>query len=133
MEENLGVNPGWLTLGTLEGKQIPDELKDSLVQLTASFRDLDAEYGTESRGAHLVRLAKELGLYDWLTARAPRLWGPPETIANRLVELARDGVPNWSFYLPGTDIDRRAWIDRFTGEVLPAVDRIANDDGARTA
>ena len=121
MEENLGVNPGWLTMGTLEGKQIPQEHKEPLVSLTASFRDLDAEYASESRGAHLVRLAKELGLYEWLIARAPRLWGPPETIAGRLVELAGQGVPNWIFYLPGTDVDRTAWIESFTGGVLPQI------------
>ena len=122
MEENLGVNPGWLTLGTLKGKQIPEEHRGALVELTKSFRDLSAEYGTESRGAFLVRRAKELGIYDWLTARAPRLWGPPEAIADRLIELAELGVPNWSFYLPGTDVDRQAWVDRFAGGVLPAIE-----------
>lgn len=121
MEENLGVNPGWLTLGTLEGKQIPEDLRRPLLELTSSFRDLDAEYASESRGAFLVRRARELGLYDWLTARAPRLWGPPPVIADRLVELAEAGVPNWSFYLPGGDVDRRRWVDRFANEVLPAI------------
>jgi alkanesulfonate monooxygenase SsuD/methylene tetrahydromethanopterin reductase-like flavin-dependent oxidoreductase (luciferase family) len=121
MEENLGVNPGWLTLGTLEGNQIPAHHRAALVELTASFGDLDAEYGQERRGAHLVRSAKELGLYDWLSARAPRLWGPPLEIAKRLIDLAAAGVPNWIFYLPGTDLDRSAWIDTFTTQVLPRI------------
>lgn len=122
MAENLGVNPGWLTLGTLRGKQIPEEHREALVRLTASFRDLESEYGSESRGAHLVRLARELGIHDWLTARAPRLWGPPDVIANRLLELAEDGVPNWIFFLPGGFADRKQWVDRFTGAVIPAVE-----------
>ena len=121
MAENLGVNPGWLTLGTLSGKQIPEEHKKALLELTASFRNLKAEYGTESRGAHLVRLARELGVYEWLAARAPRLWGPPEVIAGRLLDLASAGVPNWMFFLPGTDIHRADWVDTFTKRVLPLV------------
>lgn len=125
MQENLGVNPGWLTMGTLEGKQIPPEHREALVKLTASFRDLDAEYASDTRGARLVMLAKQLGVYEWLIARAPRLWGPPDVIASRLAELADAGVPNWIFYLAAPDSDRAGWVEKFTSRVLPRVRELA--------
>ena len=68
-----------------------------------------------------MRRAKELGIYDWLVSRAPRLWGPPEAIAQRLVELDAAGISNWMFYVPGKDVDRSEWISNFCGGVLPAL------------
>jgi alkanesulfonate monooxygenase SsuD/methylene tetrahydromethanopterin reductase-like flavin-dependent oxidoreductase (luciferase family) len=119
MQRNLGVNPGWLTLKTLEGKQIPDDVRAGLLALTEDFRNVDAEYRERSRGAALVARAKELGIYEWLVSRAPGLWGPPEHIADRLVELGRRGLANWIFYGGSSDIDRSEWIRRFTGDVVP--------------
>jgi 5,10-methylenetetrahydromethanopterin reductase len=130
MDRNLGVNPGWLTLGTMEGKQIPDEFRQPLLQLTADFRNIDAEYTKKGRGAYLVDRAKELGIYDWLISRAPGLWGPPSAIAERLRSYRDRGMTNWIFYGGGSDLNRSEWIAKFTGEVLPLLSEPI-ENGAR--
>ena len=121
MAKNLGVNPGWMTMGTLEGKQIPEEFREPLLQLTSDFRNLSTEYATKDRGAALVDRAKDLGIYEWLVSRAPALWGPPDNIVTRLRELDGMGIGSWLFYGGGADFDRSAWIETFTGEVLPRI------------
>lgn len=118
---NLGVNPGWLTMTTMDGKQIPEEVRPALAELTSDFRRVDTEYTTQHRGAHLVQRAIDLGIYDWLAGRAPGLWGPPAHIVDRLAAFDRAGMSNWLFYGGGADIDRAAWIDVFSTEVIPAL------------
>ena len=118
---NLGVNPGWLTKATMDGKQIPDEVRPALRELTNDFLRVDTEYTTRNRGAHLVQRAVDLGIYDWLAARAPGLWGPPAHIVDRLATFDRAGMSNWLFYGGGADIDRADWLEVFSTEVIPAL------------
>jgi alkanesulfonate monooxygenase SsuD/methylene tetrahydromethanopterin reductase-like flavin-dependent oxidoreductase (luciferase family) len=117
--ENLGINPGWLTLKTMDGKRVPEEFQEPLRQLTDDFRNLDAEYASMGRPAMLVARAKELGLYEWLSARSSRLWGTPDDIAARLREYHDRGMDRWIFYGGGRDLDLEHWIRTFGGHVLP--------------
>ena len=81
LSRGMGVGTEWLTMGTLEGKQIPDHLKGALVQFNADTHNLGSEYQDESREQALIARARELGLYDFLLARAPGLWGTPADVA----------------------------------------------------
>ena len=45
----MGVGTEWLTMGTLEGKQIPDHLRQALVQFNADSHNLGSEYQDEGR------------------------------------------------------------------------------------
>jgi len=123
MARNLGVNPGWMAMGSMEGKQIPNEFREPLQRLTSDFGDVDAEYTTQHRGERLVEKAKSLGIYEWLASRAPGLWGPPEHVASRLLEFDGNGLSNWIFYGGGSDYDRGEWIETFTSEVIPRTTR----------
>jgi alkanesulfonate monooxygenase SsuD/methylene tetrahydromethanopterin reductase-like flavin-dependent oxidoreductase (luciferase family) len=122
MERSLGVNTSWMTMGSLDGKGIPDELREPLLRFNEDMEDVSTTYGDgEDRGAVLVRRAKELGLYDWLISMAPGLWGPPEAIARRLAEFRDRGMTRWQFYVAQFHGDRDVYLDRFLDGVLPAL------------
>ena len=87
----------WLSMGSPEQKRIPESLRDALKMLYGDAYNLDTMLKTE-RGAKLVARAKTLGVHDWILEHAARLWGPPETIRARLVELERRGLENWILY-----------------------------------
>ena len=124
---SLGWSPSWLTMGSLEGKGIPDEYKEKLRQLNADSHDLNAVYRSKNREQTVVDRAKELGLYDWLLSRSPRLFGTSDDVANRLNELGRDhDMKKWIFFATGrgersaaTNEERLAYIDQLTGQVRP--------------
>ena len=61
LSRGMGVGTEWLTMGTLEGKQIPDHLKQALVQFNADSHNLGSEYQDESRERALIDRAKQLG------------------------------------------------------------------------
>ena len=115
----MGVGTEWLTMGTTEGKQIPEHLKPALVQFNADVHDLAAEYQDEDREGKLIDRARELGLYDWLMARAPGLWGRPAEVADRLRELEADGMDRWMFYVGRRETDRMNHLHLICNEVLP--------------
>lgn len=119
MNENIGINPGWLSMSTMEGKRIPLEFQEPLRQLTADFRTLDAEYKSDGRNATLSERAKELGLFEWLTARGSGLWGTPADIAARLEYFRGRGMNRWMFYGGGPDVDRLEWIRTFGRDLMP--------------
>lgn len=121
METSIGQTANWLTAGSLQGKQIPPSLIDNLVEFTHDRTNLDAVYRTQDRGRHLVQRAKQLGVYDWLIARAPGFFGPPHVIADRLKYFCSRGMTNWIFYV-GERADDRAEVAKQLGtQVLPAL------------
>ncbi len=119
MRTNLGVNTNWMTMGSMEGKLIPEEYREALIQLTHDEHSFSATYHNVDRGTWTVQRAKELGIYDWLVGRSARLWGTPRDISHRLAELADMGVTNWLFYagLPG--IDKLDLVRKIAREVMP--------------
>ena len=124
MENSLGWNLSWLTMGTLEGKRIPEEYRAPLVQMNEDTHNLSSVYIEGGRGRALVRRAKELGIYDWVISRSPRLWGTPEDINVCLAELAELGVTNWQFvvtpsFVGGPRFDRFDLIDKLSKQVIP--------------
>ncbi len=92
---SLGWYPVWLTMGTLEGKNIPRDFEAKVKALNADAHDVRAAYRTPGRDKLIVERAKELGIYDWLMARSPRIFGTPADIARRLGELRDQGLANW--------------------------------------
>ena len=118
----MGVGTEWLTMGSLEGKQIPDHLKDALVQFNADSHDLGSEYQDEGRERALISRARELGLHEWLLARSPGLWGRPEDVAARLRELEALGMDRWMFYVGRSESDRMNQLRLICDGVMPRLD-----------
>jgi 5,10-methylenetetrahydromethanopterin reductase len=124
---SLGWSPSWLTMGSLDGKGIPDQYKERLRQLNADTHNLQAVYRTKNREQIVVERAKALGLYDWLIERSPRLFGTPKDVAKRLNELAdRHGTTDWIFFASGrgerasaTNEERLDLINKLAYEVVP--------------
>ena len=116
---NLGVNVNWMTMGSMEGKLIPEEYRDALVQLTQDEHNFSATYHNVDRGTMTVQRAKELGVYDFLVTRSPRLWGTPEDISRRLVELGEMGVTNWLFYAGAAGANKLDLINKLSKGVMP--------------
>ena len=119
MEMSLGWSMTWITMTTLEGKGIPEEYKEPLRRLTWDNHDLAAAYRTTNRHQTLVRRAKELGLYEWLLSRSPRLFGTPEDVSVRLEELAGQGLTNWMFYITPRDQGRYEMLEMLSDGVMP--------------
>lgn len=117
----LGISTSWLTMGSLEGKQIPDHLRDALVRFNQDIHDLGNSYQDRDRDQILLDRARQYGLYDWLISRAPGLWGTPTDIADRLLELGKKGMDNWMFYVGRGKLDRGEHIRLIAHEVLPRV------------
>ena len=119
LSRGMGVSTEWLTMGSLEGKQIPDHLREALVQFNADTHNLSSEYQDEGRQRALIDRAKELGLYDWLLARAPGLWGTPTDVAGRLRELESQGMDRWMFYVGRSESDRMNQLRLICEGVMP--------------
>ncbi|MSP51955.1 MAG: LLM class flavin-dependent oxidoreductase [Alphaproteobacteria bacterium] len=124
---SIGWSPSWLTMGSLEGKGIPDQYKAKLLELNADTHNLQAVYRTKNREQIIVERAKALGIYDWLMSRSPRLLGTPKDVAKRLNELAdRHGTTDWLFFASGrgeraaaTNQERLDLINKLAYEVAP--------------
>ncbi len=123
--KGMGVGTEWLTMGSMRGKQIPPELRDALVQFNADSHNLAAEYQNEDREQALIERARKLGVYDWLMARAPGLWGPPEQVAQRLLELEAEGMDRWMFYVGRSETDRMNQLRLICAGVIPRLGRQA--------
>ena len=127
MEYSLGWTTNWLTETTLEGKGIPQEIREPLLRMNADIHDLDAVYKTPNRGHVLVQRAKDLGIHDWIVEHSPRLWGTPDDICERLGELADMGLTNWIFlqqskgtFVGGADAEKLDVIEKL-GDVARRV------------
>ena len=121
MDRSLGVNTSWMTMRSMEGKQVPEDIRAKLLAFNADMETVAASYRDMDRGRALVERARQMGLYEWITSRAPGFWGPPEVIAARLQEFAARGMTRWQFYVAPFHGDRHAFIDRFGNGVLPAL------------
>ena len=80
---NLGWMPQWLTMGSMEGKGIPADIRDKVRELNADTHHLDTAYLMRDREKKMVERAKRLGIYDWLMSRSARLMGSDAEIADR--------------------------------------------------
>ncbi len=126
MAVGIGWTTGWLTMGSLEGKGIPEAFKAPLLEMNADTHNLEAVYKTPDRGHMLVERAKRLGLYDWLVERSPRLWGTPDDVTRRLRELGDMGLTNWMFLhhsggllVGGPDAAKYEQIDTLAQQIMP--------------
>jgi 5,10-methylenetetrahydromethanopterin reductase len=120
-DRHMGVGTEWLTMGSLAGKEIPTHLIDALVRFNDDIHDLSSEYQMDRRETILIERAKQLGLYDWLIARAPGLWGTPDDIVERLRVLDSRGLDKWMFYIGRREQTREEEIRLICEEVLPRV------------
>lgn len=120
-QEGLGSFSHWLTLGGTVGKRIPPEYLPALAQLNTDSKDVEATYATEDRGRTMVKRAKKLGVYDWLTSRSPCLWGTPRDIGQRLDFLRGRGVTKWMLY-PGSRYRDDTQVATMLGETLKTTD-----------
>ena len=117
-EQSLGWTPMWLTMGTMEGKDIPEEYKNKLRELNRDSHDVLAAYRTAGRDRLMVERARELGIYEWLLSRSPRVWGTPADVIARLKELNdRFAMENWVFFAAGQDL--HTVLDTMASRVLP--------------
>ena len=55
-----------------------------------------------------------MGLYDWLISRSPRLFGTPDDVRKRLIELAGNGLTDWMFYVTGPEPDRHLLLENLS-------------------
>ena len=129
LSRGMGVGTEWLTMGTLEGKQIPEHLRAALVQFNTDTHNLGSEYQDEDREQALITRAQELGLYEWLLARAPGLWGTPADVAARLRELESQGLDRWMFYVGRSESDRMNQLRLICEGVMPLLDHGGGADG----
>ena len=118
MKVNLGVNINWLTMGSMEGKLIPEEYRDRLVQLAEDEHSFDATYHNVDRFTWTVERAKELGIYDFLLSRSPRFWGTPDDICRRLAQFREMGLTQWQLYVGMAGLDRLDIINKMGRHVI---------------
>ncbi|CAB4785520.1 MAG: LLM class flavin-dependent oxidoreductase [Actinobacteria bacterium] len=119
MRRGMGIGTNWLSMGSLEGKQIPENVRQPLLQFNADIHDLSAEYKDQDRESKLQDRARALGIYDWLIARAPGLWGTPAEIASRLHEYDSAGLDRWMFYVGRSEADRMNHLRLICDGVMP--------------
>lgn len=118
-ETSLGGNTAWMTMHTLEGKQIPEQYRAGLIKLNEGLNDLRRQYKSVDLGKELVVRAKELGVHEWVLSRRPGLFGTPDDIAGRLTDLEEQGMANWMFYVGGSGRSQIANVARICSELLP--------------
>lgn len=94
MEKHILVSH-WLLVGDPIAKGVPEEILPALRQVHADTKDLDT-FAEISMLELRTKRAKELGIYDWLTARSARLFGTPEDVRKRMDELRQHGIEKWS-------------------------------------
>jgi len=102
---------------TLEGKHIPEEYKEPIRRLQASYAFHEHESHGEAR--HNARLAEESGLVDYLAERFT-LAGSPGEFRQKLSGLQALGVHNFLTAFFG-ETDAEAKQARFASEVLSGV------------
>jgi 5,10-methylenetetrahydromethanopterin reductase len=115
----LGVATEWLTMGSTEGKQIPDDHLDALVQFNFDIHEISSQYQMEGREQALIRRAKDLGIYDWLLTRSAGFFGTPADIATRLNEYEAKGLDKWMFYVGRDEATRADEVRQICEGVMP--------------
>jgi alkanesulfonate monooxygenase SsuD/methylene tetrahydromethanopterin reductase-like flavin-dependent oxidoreductase (luciferase family) len=115
-----GVNlaSSWLAAAGTDGKQIPNELRPALRELSKDTHDLAFMYKNPNRDRILVDRARSLGVYDWLIERSARLWGTPADVVERLRELEQLGLTNWLLNVRGQSRDRLEVVRQLATEVI---------------
>ncbi|MSP52480.1 MAG: LLM class flavin-dependent oxidoreductase [Alphaproteobacteria bacterium] len=122
-ERSLGWSPYWLTMGSMEGKGIPDELKEKFKQLNSDAHDLNAVYHAKDRNKVVLERAKALGVYDWMMRHSPRLFGTPRDVATRLNEFGARDMKQWIFFATS----RGAWAGSPEEERLDLINKIGRE------
>ena len=112
MENSLGANVSWMVMGSMEGKQIPEEYKEPLRELAKGTHTFSQTYFNPNRTSDTIKRAKELGVYDWLQTRASRLGGTPDDVVKRFEEFRQMGLTNWLYTILGANVDRLDIIDK---------------------
>ncbi len=120
---SLGWSPYWLTMGSLDGKGIPDELKEKFKQLNADAHDLNAVYRATDRNRVVLERAKALGVYDWMMHHSPRLFGTPADVAKRLNEMGALDMKRWIFFATS----RGAWAGSPEEERLDLIHKLGRE------
>ena len=126
-DRSVGWLPSWLTMGSMDGKGIPDEYKEKLKQLNADTHSLSAVYRSGNRDETVAARAKELGIHDWLLSRSPRLFGTVDDVVGRLNELGSTlDMKQWIFFAwgrgertGGDDEERYEMINTVGRDILP--------------
>lgn len=116
---SLGVSTSWLTMGGLDGKQVPHELHAPLIRFNADIHDLSNSYQDDGRQEKLIERAQELGIYDWLVSRAPGLWGSADQIASRFKELEKAGMERWMLYVGRRPQDVESEVSQICDDLMP--------------
>jgi 5,10-methylenetetrahydromethanopterin reductase len=100
---------------TLEGKGLPEELKEPMRQMMGEYQSrFHAHPGAHNPNEGLI---DKYGLRDWL-ARQGTIAGTPEHCIERLHEVAGYGVHN--LIVSQFISDQYEWMRTFGDEVLPA-------------
>ena len=77
----------------MEGKQIPEKFKEPIGQLAGGWR-----LATHGRAApNLAKMARDLGVQDYLVERGGGLLGSPQDIADGIEKLISRGVDKLMF------------------------------------
>jgi alkanesulfonate monooxygenase SsuD/methylene tetrahydromethanopterin reductase-like flavin-dependent oxidoreductase (luciferase family) len=101
---------------TVEGKGVPEEMKERLHGLMGEYRSRHhAQPGAANPNNELIA---KYGLRDYL-GRQGSIAGPPEHCVERIRELAEEGVTN--FILSQFISDQREWMRTFAEQVRPAL------------
>ena len=103
---------------TLEGKHIPDQYKEQIRRLQASYAFHEHESHGEDR--HNAQLVEEAGLVDYLAERFT-LSGPPGEFRQKLAGLKSLGVHNFLMAFFGESAGEEKQ-ERFAREVMPHLD-----------
>ena len=103
----------WLATGDPKSKRIPEHLRGAVAALYEDAHDLDTALGPQ-RGEVLVERARSLGIYEWLLERAARLWGRPDDVGARLIELEQQGLERWLLYPNNPTLTSREVVKHMT-------------------
>lgn len=107
----------WLLMGDPIAKGVPEAILPALRELHADTKDLDT-FAEMSMLERRTKRAKELGIYDWLTARSARLFGTPEDVRKRMDELRQHGIEKWSL-APMAEDGARGSIEKLGSAIAP--------------
>jgi 5,10-methylenetetrahydromethanopterin reductase len=100
---------------TMEGKSVPDELREPISRLRNDYAS--DVHGKVEQGAKNAALAEKYGLTEWLGRRFT-LAGPPATVIGRIRSIAARGATN--LLLPQFVPDKIGFMREFDEAVVSA-------------